>query len=119
MNREQPVIRSIKVRPVVAPMPRALHTSSGALTTAPLVLIDVVTSAGVTGRAYLFAFTRANLKPMAALVENMGELIAGDPVAPFDIERKLRQKNVLLGVHNVVLMATAGIDMAIWDAHAQ
>src|SRR4029450_2669202 len=68
---------------------------------------------------YLFAFTRANLKPIVALVEAMGEMIAGDPVAPFDIERKLRQRYALLGVHNVVLIAMSGIDMAAWDAHAQ
>jgi len=114
-----PTIRSIAVRPVVAPMPMPLQTSTGALTMAPLVLIDVVTSANVTGRAYLFGFTRANLKPISALVEAMGEMIAGDPVSPFDIEKKLRQKHALLGVHNMVLFAISGIDMAVWDAHAQ
>ena len=46
-------------------------------------------------------------------------MIVGDPVAPFEIERKLRQKYALLGVHNVVLFAMSGIDMAAWDAHAQ
>jgi mandelate racemase len=83
------------------------------------VLIDLLTSADITGRAYLFAFTRANLKPIAALVEAMGEMIAGDLLAPFDLEKKLRQKHTLLGVHNMVLFAMAGIDMAAWDAYAQ
>jgi len=100
-------------------MPMPLHTSSGALTSAPLVLIDLQTSTGITGRAYLFAFTRANVKPIAALVEAMGEMIAGDPVSPFEIERKLRKKYALVGVHNIVLIAMSGIDMAAWDAHAQ
>jgi mandelate racemase len=49
----------------------------------------------------------------------MGEMIAGDPVAPLDIERKLRAKYALLGVHNIVLLAMSGIDVAAWDAHAQ
>jgi mandelate racemase len=53
------------------------------------------------------------------LCEAMGELLKGDPVAPFDIEKKLRQKHTLLGVHNIVLFAMAGIDMAAWDAYAQ
>src|SRR5204863_6037491 len=62
---------------------------------------------------------RNNLKAIVARCEAMGEMIKGDPVAPFDIERKLRQKYTLLGVHNIVLFAMAGIDMAAWDAYAQ
>ena len=112
-------VTSLRVRGVVAPMPRPLHTSSGALTTAPLVLVDLHTSAGTVGRAYLFAFTRDNLRPIASLVEAMGRAIAGDELAPFDIERKLRRQYALLGVHNVVLIAMSGIDMAAWDALAQ
>ena len=86
---------------------------------APLLLIDLETTAGITGRAYLFAIARQHLKPIAALVEAMAEMILGDAVAPFEIERKLRRKYTLLGVHNIVLFAMAGIDMAAWDAYAQ
>ena len=119
MTRSEATVRSVVIRCVDVPMSMPLHTSSGALTSAPLVLIDLETSAGIVGRAYLFAFTRGSLKPIAALAQTMGEMVVGDPVAPFEIERKLRQKYALLGVHNVVLIAMAGIDMAAWDAHAQ
>jgi mandelate racemase len=119
MNPSQASVRSVVVRCVDAPMRMPLHTSSGALASAPLVLIDVTTSTGIVGRAYLFAFTRANLAPIAALVRTMGEMIAGDALAPFDIERKLRRHYALLGVHNVVLIAMSGIDVAVWDATAQ
>jgi mandelate racemase len=112
-------VKSVRVRAVVAPMPKPLHTSVGALTTAPLVLVDLETSAGTVGRAYLFAFARDNLRPIAALVETMGRMIAGDELAPADIEGKLRTQYRLLGVHNIVLIAMAGIDMAAWDAFAQ
>ena len=112
-------VRSILVRPVAVPMRLPLQTSTGAISIAPLVLIDLETSAGVTGRAYLFAVGRGNLKPIVALVEAMGEMIIGDPVAPFEIEKKLRHKYTLLGVHNIVLFAMSGIDMAAWDAYAQ
>ena len=119
MNTAQPTIRSIRVRAVNAPMSLPLQTSTGALTTAPLVLLDLETTVGITGRAYLFAFTRGNLKPLVATVEALAELVTGDPLAPFDIERKLRQKCTLLGVQNMVMFALSGIDMAAWDAHAQ
>jgi mandelate racemase len=109
-------IREIRVRAVAAPMKRPLATSTGKLTVAPLVLIDLETDTGVTGRAYLFAVGRHNLAPIAKLVEAMGEMLEGDEVAPFDLERKLRARYTLLGVHNIVLFAMAGIDMAAWDA---
>jgi mandelate racemase len=109
-------IREVRVRAVAAPMKRPLATSTGKLTVAPLVLIDLETDTGVTGRAYLFAIGRHNLAPLAKLVEAMAEMVKGDEVAPFDLERKLRARYTLLGVHNIVLFAMAGIDMAAWDA---
>jgi mandelate racemase len=119
MSHAGTTVRSVVVRCVDAPMKMPLHTSAKALTSAPLVLVDLATSAGTVGRAYLFAFTRDNLRPIAALVETMGEMIVGDAVAPSDIHRKLRQKYALLGVHNIVLIAMAGVDVAAWDACAQ
>ncbi len=112
-------IRALRVRPVLVPMRLPLQTSTGAVSIAPLVLLDLETTAGITGRAYLFAIGRPFLKPIVAICEAMGEMLKGDPVAPFELERKLRQKHTLLGVHNVVLFAMAGIDMAAWDAYAQ
>ncbi|MEK9776621.1 MAG: enolase C-terminal domain-like protein [Quisquiliibacterium sp.] len=112
-------IKSLLVRPVLVPMRLPLHTATGAIETAPLVLLDLQTDAGIVGRSYLFAIGRHNIAPIVALLQAMGEMLAGDPLAPFEIERKLRQKYTLLGVHNIVLFAMSGIDMAAWDAHAQ
>src|SRR5688572_17176562 len=112
-------IRAIRVRAVAAPMKRPLVTSIATLSVAPLVLLDLETDAGIVGRSYLFALGKHNLAPIAKLVEAMAAMIEGDEVAPFDLERKLRARYALLGVHNIVLFAMAGIDMAAWDALAQ
>src|SRR3954467_1057552 len=112
-------ITNIKLRPVAAPMKRPLATSVATLTASALLLIDLETDAGIVGRSYLFGMGKQNLPPMAKLVEAMAEMIKGDEVAPFDLERKLRARYALLGVHNVVLIAMSGIDMAAWDAFAQ
>jgi mandelate racemase len=112
-------IRKINLRPVAAPMKRPLTTSTGAVTVAALLLIDLETDEGVVGRSYLFGLGKHNLPPIAKLVEAMGEMIRGDEVAPLELERKLRARYALLGVHNIVLFAMAGIDMAAWDALAQ
>ena len=112
-------IRDIRVRAVAAPMKRPLTTSTGAVTQAVLLLIDLHADAGLTGRSYLFPIGRQNVAPIAKLVEAMAEALRGDAIAPFEIERKLRARYTLLGVHNIVLFAMSGIDMAAWDALAQ
>ena len=112
-------IKHLRLRPVAAPMKRPLTTSTGAVTVAALLLIDLETDEGVVGRSYLFALGKHNLPPIAKLVEAMSDMIKGDEVAPLELERKLRARYALLGVHNIVLFAMAGIDMAAWDAMAQ
>jgi mandelate racemase len=112
-------IRGLRLRAVAAPMKRPLATSIASVTVAPLLLIDLETDAGIVGRSYLFALAKHHLAPLAKLVEAMGEMVKGDEVAPLDLERKLRARYALLGVHNVVLFAMAGIDMAAWDALGQ
>jgi mandelate racemase len=112
-------IRDIRCRAVAAPMQRPLAVSTGKLSSSALLLIDLETDGGITGRAYLWSPGQIHLKPLAALVEAMAEMLKGDAVAPFDLERKLRARYTLLGVHNIVLFAMSGIDMAAWDAVGQ
>ncbi len=112
-------ITAVSARPVMVPMARPLHTASGAVEQAALVLIDIETNQGFTGRSYLFAFTSHIQKSIVALLDGMGAMIIGDSASPYEVERKLRAKHLLLGVHNVVLFAISGIDMALWDVHAQ
>ena len=116
MKADTLTIRAVRTRPVAVPMKRPLATSVGAVSVAPLLLVDLDTDAGVTGRSYLFAIGAAHLPALKALVDAMGDMIHGDVVAPFDLERKLRARYALLGVHNVVLFAMSAIDMAAWDA---
>ncbi len=112
-------VKSVSVRAVAVPMRRPLQTSTGAVSVAPLLLVDLKTDGGIVGRSYLFSITRSALKPVAALVEAMGEMLQGDAVAPFEIEKKLRARHTLLGVHNIVLFAMSAIDMCAWDALGQ
>lgn len=112
-------IKRFNARPVIAPMSLPLETSTGAVANAPLVLIDCETEQGAVGRAYLFSITPSALKPLTAIVTEMSELIAGDELLPFEIERKLTQRFTLLGLAGLQRLAQSGIDMAAWDALAR
>ena len=112
-------IRDLRVRAVNVPMALPLQTSSGAISMAPLALLDLTTEEGVTGSTYLFCYTPLALKPVTQLIENLAPLLKGDAVAPLELERKLQRQFRLLGLKGVTGMAMAGIDMAAWDALAK
>lgn len=112
-------IARFDARPVVVPMNMPLQTSSGAVGRAPLVLVDCETDQGVRGHAYVFAISPAALKPLVEMVRAMADLLVGDELVPFEIERKLTQTFTLLGLAGLQRLAQAGIDMAAWDALAR
>src|ERR1700730_15154507 len=112
-------IRDIRARPVMVPFKRPPISASGALPHAALVLIDLETEEGVTGRSYIFGFVQWTLGPIVGCLENMRDLLKGDRVAPFEIEAKLRSRLTLLDPPGLVGLALAGVDMCAWDALAQ
>lgn len=109
----------ISATPVVVPMKRAVRTASGAITEAPLLLVDLATADGAAGRAYLFGFQPFTLKPLRDLVLAFGGMIAGDALAPRALAEKLRARTTLFGSRGLVGMALSAIDMAAWDAAAR
>lgn len=118
-ERPRLTVSDLRVRAVSAPMPRPLHTSSGTIETAPLVLVDLLTEEGITGCAYVFCYTPLALRPVAELLSNLAPVIRGDPLAPAVIEQKLQARFRLAGAKGPIAFALAGIDMAAWDALAK
>ena len=112
-------IRDIRARPVMVPFRRPPISASGALPHAALVLIDLETEEGITGRSYAFGFAQWTLEPLVGCLTAMRDLLKGDRVAPFDIEAKLRSRLTLLDTPGLVGLALAGVDMCAWDALAQ
>jgi mandelate racemase len=112
-------IKHLRVRAVRVPMPDPHPTASGVVSESPLVLTDVVTDEGTVGHSIVFTYTMLALEPTARLVQAMEPLVAGEPLAPLDIESKLSRRFRLLGTQGLVGMAHAAIDMAAWDALAR
>ncbi|MBI1788360.1 MAG: mandelate racemase [Acidobacteria bacterium] len=109
-------VRSLQARAVNVPLKRPLQTGGGLVATAPLVLIDLETTEGVTGSSYVFCYTPLALRPVAQLLSNLEELIRDRPLAPQAIEQDLQRRFRLLGAQGLTGIALAGIDMAAWDA---
>ncbi len=112
----QLTIRSLTARPVIVPFARPLRTASGEIPAAPLLLLDLATEQGITGRAYLFGYTRITLRALACLAEDVAPLLIGKAVAPQDRAMDLQRAFRLLGRQGLLGMVLSGIDMALWDA---
>jgi mandelate racemase len=87
----------------------------GKIDVAPLVLIDVATDQGVTGRSYIFAYATVALKPLVHLIEEIGKELVGRAIAPLDLMSAMDARFRLLGWQGLVGMAVSGLDMAFWD----
>jgi mandelate racemase len=111
-------IRAIRSIGVEVPMTYALGTSRGTITKAPLLLIDLETEEGVTGRSYLWCYFPAAMPAIAKILEEVARVVEGERLAPADLWSKLAERFALIGVQGIVRMALAGFDVAAWDALA-
>lgn len=111
-------IRAISAIGVEVPMNFVLGTSRGRITKAPLLLIDVETGEGVTGRNYLWSYFPRAMLAISSILKEIEDCTRGIPVAPEALWQRLGERFALIGVQGVVRMAMAGFDVACWDALA-
>ncbi len=111
-------VQSLRTVAVSVPMRFALGTSAATVREAPLLLVDLATAQGVTGRSYLFCYRPSGAAAIAAVLRDAVALIAGERVRPIEIAAKLERRFALIGVTGVVRMALSALDMALWDALA-
>jgi len=111
-------IRRLQTTPVLVPMTYALGTSRARVTAAPLLLVDLETEEGITGRSYLFCYLPAAAPAIAKLLEHIEGAVKGKPVSPVELWRSLATQFTLIGVQGIVRMAMAALDVAAWDALA-
>lgn len=112
-------VRAIRATPVEVPLNFVLGTSQGVLRQVPLLLVDLDTEQGVTGRAWLFCYLKPAAPAIASLLAEIERLTKGEPLDPAALWAKLTRRFTLIGVQGIVRMALAGFDTACWDALAQ
>ena len=111
-------VRAVRATPVEVPLNFVLGTSATAIRQAPLLLIDVETEEGVTGRTYLFCYLRAAAPAIVSLLGEVERVARAEPIAPDKLWGKLTRRFTLIGVQGIVRMAMSGFDTACWDALA-
>ena len=111
-------VRALRATPVEVPLNFVLGTSAATITHAPLLLIDLDTEEGVTGRSYLFCYLRAAAPAIVSIVKEIETLTKGERLVPAALWAKLVRRFTLIGVQGIVRMAMSGFDTAAWDALA-
>jgi mandelate racemase len=118
MNLPALTIHTLRTTALAMPMKRPLGTSAQMVRTAPLLLVDLETEEGVTGRTYLYCYLPVTQGMIARALEDSLGLIRGEPVEPRRIGAKLWRYFCLAGTGGVVGMALAAVDAVCWDALA-
>ena len=113
------VVRDVTVRAVVVPFRRPLATRVGHFARWPLLLIDVATQQGITGRSYLAPYLASAAAGLRTVLNELAEGLRGQPAAPGQAFTGARGWFALAGYQGLALAAVAGLDIALWDALAQ
>ena len=111
--------RDVSTRAVRVPLTFTLGTSAAIVRAVPLLLVDLATEEGFTGRTYLFCYTPSGARAIAGHVREAVDLVRGKPTTPLALAQLLERRFALLGVTGTVRMALSALDMALWDALAQ
>lgn len=111
-------VHSVAATLVRVPMRRALGTSIARITEAPLLLIDLRTEEGITGRTYLFCYLESAGHAALALLHDVNAVLAGTLASPATVRQALESRFRLLGTSGLVSAVMAGVDAACWDAQA-
>lgn len=119
MKTESLTLEGIRVRPVVLELKRPIVGRAARTESWPLVLIDLYTAQGVTGRSYLEPYLPKAMRYLAAALNDLAESFRGRPIAPFELFETARKSLRPVGYQGMSMIAVSGLDMAAWDALAK
>ena len=112
-------LREVRARPVLLSLRRPVVARIAKITDWPLVLVDLVTEEGVTGRAYLEPYVPRTMRYLVPMLEDLGTLLRGRAVRPVELFEAARKSLHFVGYEGLAAIAVAGLDMAAWDAVAR
>jgi mandelate racemase len=119
MQRQKLTLKGIRARPLVIKIRRPIKARIATITDWPVILIDLLTEEGVTGRSYLEPYVAKAMRYLIPMLEDLGEALKGRQLAPFDLHDAARKSLHFVGYEGLSMIAVSGIDMAVWDAVAK
>src|SRR6516164_9115886 len=115
---DKQVVRDVTVRSVVVPLARPRATKVGDFSGWPLLLTDLPTKQGITGRGYLAPYLSRAAAALRTVLTDLGAALRGQPASPAAAYANARGWLGLAGYQGLALAAVAGLDIALWDALA-
>jgi len=100
-------IRSVRVRPVLVPLRRPIVSRVGHFDEWPLVLVDIETDQGITGRSYVEPYLRQAARYLVPAIRDLVESRIGQPMRPLDEFRSARKSLNLIGYEGLAMIAVS------------
>ena len=116
---EKLTFRSVDVRAVLIPLRRPVTSKVGSFDQWPVILIDLHTEEGVTGRSYLEPYLKDSVRYIMPAIRDLAAARKGNPIRPLDDFQKSHRSLNLVGYEGISMIAVSGLDMASWDALAK
>ncbi|HYF08807.1 MAG TPA: enolase C-terminal domain-like protein [Acetobacteraceae bacterium] len=111
-------LRAIRARPVILRLRRPVVARIATITEWPMVLVDLHTEEGMTGRAYLEPYVAKAMRYLVPALVDLGAMLKGRRVAPMEFFEAARKSLHFVGHEGLAMIAASGLDMAAWDALA-
>ena len=119
MKLEHLTLRELRARPVLLPLQRPIVARIATIRHWPVILIDLHTEEGVTGRAYLEPYVPKATKYLVPALHDLGEMLTGKRVSPVEFYQAARRSLHFVGYEGMSMIAASGLDMAAWDTLAR
>jgi mandelate racemase len=111
-------LKRTNVRAVLVPLRRPIIADIGTFAQWPLILFDLEMEGGVIGSSYIAPYREHAVTAIIAEIRDITTQLAGSS-APFEAFQIAQKALNVVGVSGVSTLATAAVDMALWDALAK
>ena len=112
-------LKSLNARPLMLPLKRPVVARIATIESWPVILIDLETEEGISGRAYLEPYIPKSMKYLVPALHDMGDMLKGQRVAPVEFFQAAQNSLHFVGYEGLSMITASGLDMVAWDCLAR